>query len=396
MSYNTMLPLEIIDNVLSFADFLELYRYREICRTWQRLAEQHIYEKARVTNLILQTEVAHYCEQELAMVAHSFDPVHRVIEFRPRDATLPIAKDATLPPSNFRTLPPNIFRRLVKLFFEPWKHVPMPAGLPEKYQKLVPSYGQYNPALEQRYMLPESSSTHSAEYETHLIAKRGVIMSFSYVHRADVRQQRRELERQTTAGAINDNNELLPITQRGYPASVTATPWLPRACGIQVNWLKASIPWLVSGFHPYVAVPHIYPERYSHLQTTLADKYRIFRYYIYSEPVTKYILDDEQHQNNRLNNSDRLPKDLVNYLRMYTDEDDPSIESQLSLLERTLEYENIDSRSLWKYRYVRYGIFTNFAPGYSRDIIIGQILAAEKRLQQEKERIIELYKSSKN
>ncbi|KAI9276659.1 hypothetical protein BDA99DRAFT_531761 [Phascolomyces articulosus] len=380
-----MLPLEIIDHILSFVDYLELYRYRQVSHIWRRLTEQRIFDNARHDPLIL----AHDGDQKLSLVAHNFDAIHKVIEFRPRKGTLFVAKNDTFPPS--------IFARMVKLFFEPWKRVSMPGGLPAKYyykngkKESMTLPDNYNPAFEQRYMLPVSSNIHTTEYEPHLIAKRGIIVSFSYVHRPNIQQQRRELERQIIAE--NDNNGLLPINQRGYPASITATtPWLPRQCGIQVHWVKASLAWVISGFHPYVSVPPLYPEIYDHLQAVLGDKYRIFRYDVYSEPITKYILQQQDNGNGGDGDDDSiLPKDLVNFLRTYIEDDDLSIESRLSQVERMLEQENIDPRVLWKYRFVRYGIVTNFAPGNSRDAIITRILAAEKRVQQEKQSIIKQY-----
>ncbi|KAI8137791.1 hypothetical protein BJV82DRAFT_634051 [Fennellomyces sp. T-0311] len=367
------LPLEIIDHVLSFVDYLELYRIRQTSRTWQQLSEQHIYDKTRCDPIIFAA--AHYVNQELPLVAHSFDTVNKIIEFRPRKDEMLIAKDDTFPPS--------IFRRMVKLFFEPWKDVPMPAGLPPKYNGLVPSQRHYNPALEQCYMLSAASSIHSTEYEPHLIAKKGMVLSFSYVHRKDILQQRRELERRITAGA--DGGQL-PVNQGGYPESVTATPWLPRTCGIQIHWMKASLAWIMSGFHPYVEVPPLYTERYDQLQTILNDKYRIFRYDPFSETVTRYILEDT-----RSIDGGTLPNGLLNYFHTYSEDDDASIEAKLSQVERALEQENIDPRVLWKYRSVHYGIVTNFAPGNSRDAIISRILAAEKRLLEEKQRIIKEY-----
>ena len=400
---NKALPFEIIDHILSFVDYLELYRYREISHTWQRLVEQRIFDNAKHDPLI----VRHDGDQELDLIAHSFDIINKVIEFRPRNAdSLLVAKNDTFPLSIFAT-------RMVRLFFEPWKTVVMPGGVPEKYYYNSKSSNDnngdnvniesssilehYNPAFEQRYILPASSSIHTSEYEPHIIAKQGVMVSFSYVHRPDIRQQRRELERQIIAD--NGNYIFLPMDQRGYPTSVTATThWLPHQCGIQVHWIKASLAWVISGFHPYVTVPPVYPEQYNHLEKALGDKYRIFRYDMYSEPVTKYILqqheqDDNINSKKKIDEDITLPKHVVDYLRMYMEEDNPSIESQISQVERILEQENIDPRALWKYRFVRYGIVTNFVPGNSRDAIVNRILAAEKRLKEEKQRIITQYKN---
>ncbi|KAG2218052.1 hypothetical protein INT45_011933 [Circinella minor] len=397
------LPFEIIEHILSFVDYLELYRYREISHTWQQLVEQRIFDNAKHNPLIL----CHDGDQELELLAHSFDIIHKVIEFRPRNKdSLLVTKNDTFPPSIFAT-------RMVKLFFEPWKTVVMPGGLPAKYYynsnankdkngddiNIEPSSipEHYNPAFEQQHMLPASSGIHATEYEPHIIAKQGIMMSFSYVHRPDIRKQRRELERQIIAD--NGNYVFLPMDQRGYPASVTATtPWLPRQCGIQVHWIKASLAWVISGFHPYVTVPPLYPEQYNRLQKILGDKHRIFRYDMYSEPVTKYILQQQEEDNNinrkkKIDDDHTLPKHLLNYLRAYMEDDNPSVESRISQVERILEQENIDPRLLWKYGFVRYGIVTNFAPSNSRDAIVSRILEAEKCLQKEKQRIIEQYKN---
>ena len=400
---NEALPFEIIDHILSFVDYLELYRYREVSHTWQRLAEQRIFDNAKHDRLIL----CHYGDQELDLIAHRFDIIHKVIEFRPRNANSALAiKNDTIPLDIFAA-------RMVKLFFDPWKTVVMPDGLPAKYyynnksndgsnmdnvnieSSTIPEH--YNPAFEQRYILPAPSSIHTTEYEPHIIAKRGVMMSFSYVHRPDIRQQRRELESQIIAD--NSYYAFFPVTLREYPPSVTATThWLPRQCGIQVHWIKASLAWVISGFHPFVTVPPLYLEQYNYLEKVLGDKYRIFRYNMYSEPVTKYILqqheqDDSTNSKKKIDDDIVLPKHLVDYLRMYMEEDYPSVESRISQVERLLEQENIDPRALWKYRYLHYGIATNFEPDISRDAIVTRILATEKRLKEEKQRIITQYKN---
>ncbi|ORZ01141.1 hypothetical protein BCR43DRAFT_486445 [Syncephalastrum racemosum] len=377
---------ELVDRIFSFLTYLEVYRMRMVCTAWLRLAEEHIYLRAKNDNdpVIVQSGSFHqrgkqqppywtrtpqqHAEHYGELFVEDFDADNHVVELRPLSSeTVSLAVDAT-----DVSRPPTAYHRQVQLYFRPWVAAPIQEQQGHAFVSPHPStpldlcmmqlHIHYNPALEQVHVLPPWNTTSASLYEElHYVANKGFIMCFSYLHTDQECHQRRELE-QIAAGRH----------QRPFLHEIANAAVLP-APRLRVHWLRVSIAWLVSGFHPDVHVEPLYPAMYARLECALQSQHMLYRYDRWAEPVLRYILDPD----------DPLPATLLDHVRAVC-ADEEAYTPRLARLERLLESVGVDHRVIWKYPFL-----SSFALGFGssyriEETIVGQVQEAEREWRNKK------------
>lgn len=358
---------------------------RMVCTAWLQLAEEHIYLRAKNDDdpVIVQSGSFHqrgkqpvhrprapqHAEHYGKLSVEDFDADNHVVELRPSSSseTVSLAVRAT-----DASRSPTAYHRQVQLYFRPWVN----ASTQEEHGRafawphpstpldscMMQLHARYNPALEQVHVLPPWNTTStSLQEEVHHVANKGFIMCFSYLHTDQERHQRRELE-QMAAGH----------RQRAFLHDIASAAVLP-APRLRVHWLRVSISWLVSGFHPDVHVEPLYPDRYARLESALQTQHTLYRYDRWAEPVLRYILHPD----------DPLPEPLVDHVRAVC-ADEEAYTPRLVRLERLLESAGVDHRVIWKYPFL-----SSFALGFGssyriEETVVGQVQEAEREWRNKK------------
>ncbi|KAF7729524.1 hypothetical protein EC973_004198 [Apophysomyces ossiformis] len=317
--------------------YAELYRIGALCRTWRQMVEEHIYRSIKLGQNTISVKIGDSNRAAIELFAQSYDPVNRIIEFRPRSDASPVSL------STFSS-----FQRRMQIHFNKWAPEELPEhieSMSPKDQELILFHMRYNPALERMYELPTPCIPKSASScDPHYVGDKGLILSFDYVY-------------------PNVPHHVRSQQQPSYYAYHTQ-PRVPASPCMQIHWLRVTLAWVVSGMNPAIPVHQIYADKYEHLGNALA-RYGLYKYDPLSEPILTYIVETTHHQeqckpssfptvhshseDRRDNGEAEVPCALRNYVQAHTHE----CHTRLSRLQHMLEGAGVDARVLWKYPFAK-------------------------------------------
>ena len=378
---------EMILHIFSFMSLTEIYRIRSVCKVWQNMAEEFIYMNIRSQQRKVYLRIGDkFRKVSIELIPHSYDPVNRIVEFRPQSNAAPVPM--TVDSSN----PWSTWHRQMQIHFSQWmsstskiSSTPSFAALANgdlspQDQALTLFHMHYNPAIERMYELPAwstqtimsddmSSVSITHNDNQHYVGDKGLILALSYVQHHHQQQA---------------------SPYYAYPSVPTSSPFM------KPHWLRVTLGWLMSGLEPEIAPTQIYPKRYAQLGHSLA-RHGIFKYDPLSEPVISHIvhIQDDQltpplsqvptatndpttslksqqqlmsHQfptvhdmhyfhdtvsahstDDEDNNEDQVTPELLDYVQCHTHE----CHTRLSRLQHMLEGAGVDSRVLWKYTFAK-------------------------------------------
>lgn len=350
---HTTLPLELLCHILSFLSYHDLYLSRGVSRQWRTLVEEHIYldvkaRQHRVSIVIGQAPFT--CVLDL--YASSYDPIQRVVHFKPRDGHT-IASPHGNNHNNLTSLPPPpswhlYHHRQMQLKFSNHSHQ-VSSLCASSLQTLNPQerekalfHLQYNPVLECSYALPAYSWLPTSDQaDSHYVGDKSMILSFSYIPPLDT----------TVPNCLSRGSS-------------------PPAPQIQIQWLHVTLDWLISFTQPKIQPTQIYADRYSQLYHTLTHQYGCYKYDELSEPVLAYIIQQgyPMHgvtpDNSNKGDGD-LPKQLLSYVQEHTHE----YHTRLSRLQHMLEGCCVNPRMIWKYPFAKSFVVGNGSLLSEEDVV---------------------------
>ncbi|KAI7876963.1 hypothetical protein K492DRAFT_172104 [Lichtheimia hyalospora FSU 10163] len=376
----SILAPEMMLHVMSFLPLTDVYRIRSVCKTWQEMAEEYIFLRIREQRSTVDIKIGDKRRGAIVkLVPHSYDRLNRIVEFRPIAMTaVPMTVDASNP---FSTC-----HRRMQIHFSEWTSSSQASELVAaatsssntsislQDKALMLFHMEYNPALERTYELPSWGPSESPD---HFVGDKGLILSLSYVQPSTV-----------------DDPSAAGVSFYSYPNHTTSIP-TNSPPHIQVQWLRVTLSWILSGIRSNITQTQIYPQRYGRLSHALA-RHGCFKYDPLSEPVLSHIVHNEndepwsshQQQHSRPasicdhpraaslhfptvndNHSDtlsstsasdsehetiedmeeHLPAELIEYVKVHTHE----CRTRLSRLQHLLEGSGVDARVLWKYTFAK-------------------------------------------
>ncbi|KAI9253916.1 hypothetical protein BDA99DRAFT_519332 [Phascolomyces articulosus] len=387
---------EMILHIFSFMPLTEIYRIRSVSKVWQVMAEEFIFMTIRSQQRKVYLRIGDKSRKvSIELIPHSYDPVNRIVEFRPQPNAnpVPMMVDASNPWSTCH--------RRMQIHFSQWMPnngtssslVSSPSfsastsgGLSPQDQALMLFHMHYNPAVERMYELPPWSKTMSDDMSSarrvggyqhqqqQFVGDKSLIFALSYVQQPD------------------ENHSSSLASPYGYPAvPISLHHQTP---SMKPHWLRVTLGWIMSGLEPEIVPTQIYPQHYAQLNHTLA-RHGIFKYDPLSEPILSHIvhLQDDQltlpslqvtsntsapatktqqqsmsHQfptvhdmhyfydtasdgenNNHLVTMDEVTPELLDYVQCHTHE----CHTRLSRLQHMLEGAGVDARVLWKYTFAK-------------------------------------------
>jgi hypothetical protein len=326
MSFFDFAP-EIIYNIFSFLYYPEVYRLRCISRTFQAMAELHIYQEIKSSGQTVTITLGQRNKVSIELIAKRYDPTNRVIEFIPKTrGLLSLASTA----SSW-----SAYHRLFQIHFTKWcKTCPLPEmdRLSTTEKALLIFHELYNPAVEKTYELPHWDLCNT---DQHYVGDRGFILNLSYIQQENTVQQ---LEHQILSGSSMTG---LPTSYYGYHSVANSSP-MPVPPSAQINWLRVTMDWVLNGMKTSIPSGQIYKSSYNKLDTALAGE-GCFKYNPLSEPVLEYIIKDQ------MRGSSYPMEPLVRYVQSHSHE----CHTRLSRLQHLLEGSGVDAQVLWKYTFAR-------------------------------------------
>ncbi|CDH53331.1 hypothetical protein RO3G_11382 [Lichtheimia corymbifera JMRC:FSU:9682] len=399
-SYNkksmlSILAPEVLLHVMSFLPLTDVYRIRSVCKTWQAMGEEYIFLRIREQRNTVDVKIGDKRRGVIVkLVPHSYDRANRIVEFRPISMTaVPMTVDATNP---FSTC-----HRRMQIHFSEWKSSSQASDLVTaaasasntsislQDKALILFHMGYNPALERTYELPSWGPSESPD---HFVGDKGLILSLSYVH----------------PSTLNDPSAA-GVSFYSYPNHTTSIP-TNSPPHIQIQWLRVTLSWILSGIRSDIAQTQIYPQRYGRLSHALA-RHGCFKYDPLSEPVLSHIVHNEtdepwsahQQQHSRpasicdhpraaslhfptINDTfsdassstssdpendtiedveEHLPAELIEYVQVHTHE----CHTRLSRLQHMLEGAGVDALVLWKYTFAKSYVVGNGSLVGEEDVV---------------------------
>jgi hypothetical protein len=306
-----LLPTEMCSKILSFVELEDLFITRAISWRWRHLSERQIFHCIKHHNIASIVQFANETSYvQIKLYATSYDDKTGVITFQPpRTDEYHRLVLATRRAGLLSTLHP----KFMTILFEGWSKsdstfaYPCPGSLTAKEQDLFKFHFDYNYALERALELPSWD-----KLGPHIVGDHDHILSFAYC---------------STLNKEHHNSSISPHIHS--PGSTYAT----------FNWLKVSLSWLAAGLGSTVAqtpTGQIYSSRYRALSNELA-KHGCFKYDISSEPVLRYIVDQDSQQF----------EELLRYVRTH------GFETRLSKLQQALPAIGVDARMIWKYPFAK-------------------------------------------
>ncbi|CAO3586756.1 unnamed protein product [Absidia cylindrospora] len=393
-----LLPLEILCHVFSFLQYQDLYLIRGVSRQWCALAEEHIYldvkvQQQPVTITIGQAPFA----STMNMYADSYDPIEKVVEFKPEDGHSLHNNNATTPPCSSWQLYHHCQMQIKFGQHQSQPHCNSTTAswlqsLTPQEQQQVLFHLQYNPVMECLYALPAYSwlsSSMTEQEDQHYVGDKSLILSFSYVPPPPPQSPSPPPTTTTTKPTYTHSTSLLSLPLSSPPLG---------APQIKIHWLRVTLDWIISFAQPKIQCTQIYGDRYSQLYHSLAHQYGCYRYDELSEPVLAYIIQqDKDHspsamvsaskkqQSTRMasvtdsilttttvpdnrykkEDDDTLPQQLLSYIQEHTHE----YHTRLSKLQHMLEGACVDPRMIWKYPFAKSFVVGNGSLLSEEDVV---------------------------
>jgi F-box-like len=321
------LPTELCGKVLTYVSLHDLFTVRAVSWRWRNLAERQTFYYIRDQNMANTVEFGNEssCIQ-VNLYATQFDAANGVITFecreQPSTVLLAARRSGVILP---------VHPKFMTIHFEGWTSdssgititATTPEQLSEKEKERYRLHSTYNYAQERALELPSWDKTGA-----HLVGDHDHILSFAY------------LQSQSYHTIISS-----------YPLYAT------------FHWLKVSLSWLAAGLAGGVSqtpLDQIFASRYNLLSSQLA-KQGCFKYDVTSEPVLRYITNDEKQSF----------CDLVEYIRTH------DMETRLSRLQHALPAVGVDYRMIWKYPFAK-AFVTGRALLLSEDDVIRGIEGGEQ------------------
>lgn len=319
------LPTELCGKILTFVELRDLFVIRAVSRHWRHMAEWQIFGSLREQNKPTVVRFENESTQvQTKLYATSFDAMNGVITFEQRPSErspipLTCGKSGVVSPMH---------PKFMSICLEAWLSkghatIAPPEQLTEKEKEIYRLHSTYNYALKRALELPRSDKIGS-----HLVGDHDYILSFSYCSHQS-----------------QSNRNLMPIQ------------------AVRFHWLKVSFSWLAAGLWQGVTktpLHQIYAHRYSALSTQLA-RHGCFKYDATSEPILRYIMEDDSLSFN----------ELVEYVRTH------DMETRLSKLQHALPAVGVDPRMIWKYPFAK-AFVTGSALLLSEDDVIRGIEGGEQ------------------
>lgn len=334
-SLETMAP-EIIYNVFSFLSYGEVYPLRRVCKKLQTMVNYHIYQQIRSRKEAVVIKLEGSQGKHIELTPSNFDPVHRVIEFKPN-------QDMLLSLANTSSRQWSAFHRLIKIHFSGWFDSPkqdlqddhMVNNLSPQDQAMLLYHHQYNASIEKTYELPSWNQTSEIQGDQNrrYVGDKGLILSMSY-EKSDYCNQ---LKNKIAESQAEVHLSTLPYNYNGYKSLSSCSP-LPIAPKMNVSWIRVTLDWIVSGMVQHQKQTQIYESSFNQLNESLR-KAGCFKYDSLSEPILDYIVQEKAE----------VSKHLLTYVKSHTHE----CQTRLSRLQLMLEGSGVDSQVLWKYSFAK-------------------------------------------
>ncbi|RCI04293.1 hypothetical protein CU098_012406 [Rhizopus stolonifer] len=311
--------------------YLEVYRIRSVCRKFQIMGEFHIYQQVKTFGQTITLELDGNKTKTMDLVASHYDPRNRVIEFVP-------ASFSSLSLANTSSHGWSVYHRLMKIHFSGWfsnkTQAPSCEKLSPQDQAMFLYHYQYNSSIEKTYELPSWSQvpeTDTAD-DCRYLGDKSLILAMSY-HQSD----KNALENHIKAPNLTS----LPTSYYSY-RSIASTAPVPAAPRMDVQWVRVTLDWILSGMDSAISTCQIYEQDFAKLNQMLA-KEGCFKYDPLSEPILGHIVHQQCQE------TQQLPKSLVNYVHTHSHE----CHTRLSRLQHMLEGAGVDPQVLWKYTFAK-------------------------------------------
>ncbi|KAI8647248.1 hypothetical protein BD408DRAFT_408854 [Parasitella parasitica] len=357
---DSMAP-EVIYNIFSYLSYPEVYHIRTVCRKFQAMGEFHIYQHIKSMQQTIAVKLDGCKHKSLELVARSYDPRNRIIEFRPRDGS------SVLSLANTSSNQWSAYHRLTKIHFSGWfsnesQKIPYEKLSPQD-QAMVMYHYQYNSFIEKTYELPSWNQTlESRGDRQRYVGDKGLILSLSYQQ-----PSKQSMENLARAQPTLAN---LPTSYYSY-RSVTGSAPMPRAPKMEIQWIRVTLDWVLGGLKSNIPSTQIYTDSFKSLNQQLA-KEGCFKYDPLSEPVLDYIVQQQDQDS-------QLPASLVKYVHSHTHE----CHTRLSRLQRMLEGAGVDPQVLWKYTFAKSFVVGNGSL-LSEEDVVRRIQDSEEEWRQKK------------
>ncbi|KAI8380122.1 hypothetical protein BD560DRAFT_388616 [Blakeslea trispora] len=330
---------EIIYNIFSFMSYVEVYRMRGVCRKFQALCECHIYQQVKIFGQTISIKLDGNKAKSMDLVASRYDPKNRVIEFIPSGVS-------SLSLANTSSQGWSAYHRMMKIHFSGWFSNQEPQIPP--YEKLSPQdqamflyHHQYNSSIEKTYELPSWNQVPEVDIadDCRYLGDKGLILAMSYHQQNDC--VRNLLASRACITTQQANLTSLPTSYYSYRSSASAAP-MPPAPYLNVQWIRVTLGWIISGMNSSVPTSQIYEQDFAKLDHMLAEQ-GCFKYDPLSEPVLDHIV------NQQYNDLKELPESLINYVHTHSHE----CHTRLSRLQHMLEGAGVNPLMLWKYTFAK-------------------------------------------
>lgn len=360
------IPTEIMYNILSFLPYPEVYRLRRVSRTFQSMAEHHIYQQIRSQGHMVSIKLGEKGKTSIELEAVSYDAVNKVIEFKPATKAKTIALSENTSTKNSKATNGSCswssYHRLFQVHFSQWrdnqikKDVNLTQCLNDKEQAMYAYHESYNPAMEKGYELPCWNRFN--EPKEHYVGDKGMVFHFEYVDPSSASKSYEEI--------------LLSNPYSGYQSVINSPAPSPPL--MQVNFLRVTFEWLLTGMKSMVPTHQIYQDSYNKLDAMLQHegKHYCVKYNPYSETILDYIMKD--NENIKMNK-----KQLLQYVYSHSHE----CHTRLSRLEHMLEGAGVDPHVLWKYTFARLFVVGSGSL-IGEEYIVRRIQDAEEEWRQQK------------
>ncbi|CAO3669766.1 unnamed protein product [Rhizopus stolonifer] len=313
------LPSEIIYNILSFLTYDQVYCARSVCKKLQIMGENHIYHQIRALNQTIVLKLDENKNISMELVAKSYDPKNRVIEFVPMN-------NSSVSLANGKRF---AYHKLLKIQFSSWDQPSSKISLEHlepQDRALFLYHHTYNSSIEKVYELPSWNNTHKSR---RYIGDKGLVVSMAY--------------NQSSPKLVQQTKSLKSLPTSYYPPSSAALSPIPAAPSLEIKWIRVTLDWVISGLKPSIpTTTQIYENDFIRLNQKLADE-GYFKYDPLSEPVLDYIVSQQE------NGPTELPQTLLNFIHSHTHE----CRTRLSRLQHMLEGSGVDAQVLWKYTFAK-------------------------------------------
>ncbi|KAI9474244.1 MAG: hypothetical protein EXX96DRAFT_581139 [Benjaminiella poitrasii] len=382
LSLDNMAP-EVIYNMMSFMSYPEVYRLRSVCRKLKAMGEYHIYQQIKSSGqriLIKLDGGGKGTKTSLELYPTQYDAKNGVIEFRP------LGNHTTaLSLANTSSHQWSAYHRLLKIHFSGWFDQEQKTSTTQVMNQLSPQeqalllyHSQYNSSIERTYELPSWNSSSSTNTSISLTAEdnnnirylgdKNLILSLSY--------QKPSLVMLSPQYHHNYSNTVtgntLPTSFYSYRSAASTTP-IPSAPKMEVQWVRVTMDWVLTGLEPNIKANQIYKDSFDRLDQLLA-KEGCYKYDPLSEPILNYIVKQQEYKW-----MIDLPESLLNYVQAHTHE----CHTRLSRLQHMLEGAGVDARVLWKYTFAKSFVVGNGSLLVEEDVV-RRIQDSEEEWRQKK------------